>query len=267
MLCGRSEQLAAIGRLLEGMQSGRAGALVLRGEAGIGKTALLEAAADKAAGARVLRVAGVESEAELPFAALHALLPVDLDRDSGKPVTGVIDVQPRADATASPLFFQLGKDGVDALVVEPFPGIARAAAGAQHQRTLGRLLNVRSERSVGRMRHAGRRNENARHAKLGAVADAMGWTGAAVGEQHEIARIVAAPDRDFAKRIGHVPIDHAANAGSCGLDAHAERFGDLMADGGGGTLEIELHAATEEIVGTQIAERKVAIRDGRQFAG
>ena len=85
MLCGRSEQLAAIGRLLEGMRSGRAGALVLRGEAGIGKTALLEAAADKAAGARVLRVAGVESEAELPFAALHALLRPALDQIGALP--------------------------------------------------------------------------------------------------------------------------------------------------------------------------------------
>ncbi len=85
MLCGRSEQLAAIGRLLGGMQSGRAGALVLRGEAGIGKTALLEAAADKAAGARVLRVAGVESEAELPFAALHALLRPALDQIGALP--------------------------------------------------------------------------------------------------------------------------------------------------------------------------------------
>src|SRR5215470_8871193 len=63
MLCGRSEQLAAIDRLLEGMRSGRAGALVLRGQAGIGKTALLDAAEQKAAGARVLRVTGVEAEA------------------------------------------------------------------------------------------------------------------------------------------------------------------------------------------------------------
>ncbi len=85
MLCGRSEQLAAIGQLLEGMRSGRAGALVLRGEAGIGKTALLEAAADKAAGARVLRVTGVESEAELPFAALHALLRPALDQIGALP--------------------------------------------------------------------------------------------------------------------------------------------------------------------------------------
>jgi DNA-binding CsgD family transcriptional regulator len=74
MLYGRSEQLTAIDLLLEGMRSGRAGALVLRGEAGIGKTALLDAAAEKAAGARVLRVTGVESEAELPFAGLHALM-------------------------------------------------------------------------------------------------------------------------------------------------------------------------------------------------
>ena len=85
MLRGRSEQLAAIARLLGGMQSGRADALVLRGEAGIGKTALLEAAADKAAGARVLRVAGVESEAELPFAALHALLRPALDQIGALP--------------------------------------------------------------------------------------------------------------------------------------------------------------------------------------
>ncbi|HEX5290260.1 MAG TPA: AAA family ATPase, partial [Streptosporangiaceae bacterium] len=85
MLCGRSEQLAVIDRLLEGMRSGRAGALVLRGEAGIGKTALLDAAAEKASGARVLRVTGVESEAELPFAALHALLRPALDEIGALP--------------------------------------------------------------------------------------------------------------------------------------------------------------------------------------
>jgi AAA ATPase domain len=79
MLYGRSEQLAAIDRLLEAMRSGRAGSLVLRGEAGIGKTALLDAAEEKAAGARVLRVTGVESEAELPFAGLHALMRPALD--------------------------------------------------------------------------------------------------------------------------------------------------------------------------------------------
>jgi DNA-binding CsgD family transcriptional regulator len=85
MLYGRSEQLVAIDRLLEGMRSGRAGSLVLRGEAGIGKTALLDAAEGKAAGARVLRVTGVESEAELPFAGLHALMRPALDEIGALP--------------------------------------------------------------------------------------------------------------------------------------------------------------------------------------
>jgi DNA-binding CsgD family transcriptional regulator len=78
MLYGRDEQLAAIDRLLTEMRSGRARSLVLRGEAGIGKTALLDAAQARA-GAWVLRVTGVESEADLPFAALHALLRPALD--------------------------------------------------------------------------------------------------------------------------------------------------------------------------------------------
>jgi DNA-binding CsgD family transcriptional regulator len=85
VLYGRGEQLAAIGRLLGEMMSGRAGALVLVGEAGVGKTALLDAAEEKASGARVLRVTGVESEAELPFAGLHALLRPVLDEVGALP--------------------------------------------------------------------------------------------------------------------------------------------------------------------------------------
>ena len=47
--------------------------LVIRGEAGIGKTALLHYCARQAAGCRVAQLSGVESELELPFAALHQL--------------------------------------------------------------------------------------------------------------------------------------------------------------------------------------------------
>ena len=67
-------------RLLEKARGGESAALVIRGEAGVGKTALLRYAARQAAGFRVAQVAGVESEMELPYAALHQLCTPMLDR-------------------------------------------------------------------------------------------------------------------------------------------------------------------------------------------
>jgi ATP-dependent Clp protease ATP-binding subunit ClpA len=58
---------------------------VLRGEAGIGKTALLEHLVDRAAGCRVARAAGVESESELAYASLHQLCGPYLDRAAALP--------------------------------------------------------------------------------------------------------------------------------------------------------------------------------------
>ena len=74
MLHGRAGELAAINRLLERARDGYSGAVVVRGEAGIGKSALLEYAAAEASGFTVLRATGVESEAEFAFATLHQLL-------------------------------------------------------------------------------------------------------------------------------------------------------------------------------------------------
>ncbi|MFJ5231741.1 AAA family ATPase [Kitasatospora sp. NPDC088391] len=85
MLYGRGTERAALDRLLAGAADGRAGALVLRGEPGIGKTALLAAAAEAARGWQVLRAAGVESEARLPYAVLSQLLGPALDRAAGLP--------------------------------------------------------------------------------------------------------------------------------------------------------------------------------------
>ena len=73
MLRGRRRECAVLGGLLEGVRNGRSAVLVLRGEAGIGKTALLDYAAASAAGLRVLRATGVEPEMELAFAGLHQL--------------------------------------------------------------------------------------------------------------------------------------------------------------------------------------------------
>nr|WP_127505630.1 LuxR family transcriptional regulator [Actinoplanes solisilvae] len=74
VLRGRGHEQAALNGLLDAVAAGRSGALVLLGEAGMGKTALLDEVATAAARRmRVARVAGIESEMELPFAALHQL--------------------------------------------------------------------------------------------------------------------------------------------------------------------------------------------------
>ncbi|SNS92895.1 regulatory protein, luxR family [Actinomadura meyerae] len=73
-LYGRRAEQEEIGRLLERARAGAGGALIVRGEAGVGKSALLGHAARAAAGTRVLRWTGIEAEAALPFAALHLLL-------------------------------------------------------------------------------------------------------------------------------------------------------------------------------------------------
>ena len=70
----RHQEKAALDRLLRNVREGVSGALVLRGEPGIGKTALLDYAVAAAADMQVARVVGVESEMELGFAALHQLV-------------------------------------------------------------------------------------------------------------------------------------------------------------------------------------------------
>jgi DNA-binding CsgD family transcriptional regulator len=79
-LWGRREQCGILDGLLADVRAGRSRALVVRGEPGIGKTALLGYAADTAPDFRVTRAEGVESEMELPFAALQQLCGRMLDR-------------------------------------------------------------------------------------------------------------------------------------------------------------------------------------------
>jgi DNA-binding CsgD family transcriptional regulator len=74
MLVGRHAECARLDALLTAMQGGRSAALVVVGEAGVGKTALLDYAVRSGSDAvRVLRATGIESEMELPYAALHQL--------------------------------------------------------------------------------------------------------------------------------------------------------------------------------------------------
>ncbi len=79
-LVDRFSEREALDQLVVGVRMGNSQALVVRGEAGVGKTALLRHLSETAEGCRIAHVAGVESEMELPFAGLHALCAHMLER-------------------------------------------------------------------------------------------------------------------------------------------------------------------------------------------
>jgi DNA-binding CsgD family transcriptional regulator len=72
-LRGRGRECDLLERLLDAVRAGESRALMVRGEPGVGKTALLDYLAEQALGCRVARVAGVEAEMELAFAGVHQL--------------------------------------------------------------------------------------------------------------------------------------------------------------------------------------------------
>lgn len=90
-LIGRERECSEIERLLESARGGQSASLVIRGEAGIGKSSLLEFAVGRAESMVVLRTTGVSSESDLAFAGLYGLL---------RPVIDVIDRIPEAQREA-----------------------------------------------------------------------------------------------------------------------------------------------------------------------
>jgi DNA-binding CsgD family transcriptional regulator len=126
MLLGRASECARIERLVAQARDGTSGVLVLRGEPGIGKTALLEHAAAVAGAATVLRARGVESEVQAAFGGLHELL---------RPVLGELGCLP----------------GPQRAAVEAALGLAPAAAVEPHLvgvATLGLLAALAEQRPV-----------------------------------------------------------------------------------------------------------------------
>src|SRR3954464_9378116 len=79
-LLGRRDACTTLDRLLEVVRAGESRALVIRGDPGVGKTALLEYVVERASGCRVAQAAGVQAEMELAFAGLHQLCAPMLDR-------------------------------------------------------------------------------------------------------------------------------------------------------------------------------------------
>ena len=72
-MLGREREREVLDRLLDGARGGRGGVLVVRGEAGVGKTALLDYAVEAGRGFRIARASGIDADMELPFAAVQQL--------------------------------------------------------------------------------------------------------------------------------------------------------------------------------------------------
>jgi DNA-binding CsgD family transcriptional regulator len=104
VLVGRESESQSIARLVAEARIGNSGVVVLTGEPGVGKTALLEYAGSLLEGFRVLRAAGVETETEVPFAGLLQLLRPALDRLDEIP-------EPQAAALSAALALREGSPG------------------------------------------------------------------------------------------------------------------------------------------------------------
>ena len=101
MLFGRERESARIDEVIDAARRRRSGALVVRGEAGIGKTTLIDAAVERAEGMRVLRALGVESEVDIVFSGLHELL---------RPALSSLDAIPDSQAAGLRSAMGLGGD-------------------------------------------------------------------------------------------------------------------------------------------------------------
>jgi DNA-binding CsgD family transcriptional regulator len=110
MLLDRHDERAILEHLIEAASQGVSGALVLQGEAGMGKTALLDFAVSIESGLRLVRIAGVEAESQFGFAALHRLL---------LPFLGYVDrlPEPQADAIRSAFGLTAGSPPPDIFLV------------------------------------------------------------------------------------------------------------------------------------------------------
>lgn len=155
MLWGREDDRAAVGSVLDRARAGHSAVLLVRGDPGIGKSALLDDAAVAAAGMTVLRCAGVETEAEVPFASLHQLLAPALARLAHLPdvqaaaLRGALGLGPAAGGdqllvgvAVLTLLAELAEDGPVLCVIDDAHWLDRSSA--QALRFVARRLHAES---------------------------------------------------------------------------------------------------------------------------
>ena len=126
-LRGRRRERGVLDGLIEEMRAGRSGALVLLGDAGIGKSALLAYAIEQASDFHLARTTGVESEMELPFAGLHQLCITMLERLERLP-------GPQRDALATA--FGLAAGGTTDRFLVSLAALALISDAGDHEPTL-----------------------------------------------------------------------------------------------------------------------------------
>jgi DNA-binding CsgD family transcriptional regulator len=196
VLYGRDAERAAIDRLLVGARSGRSGVLAIRGEAGIGKSALLKYAVDTANGMGVLQGTGIESESELAFAGLHQLL---------RPVLTSLDEIPEPHANALRAGFGLAQADGDLRFLVAAGTLSVLAEAAEHGPLLCVVDDVQwvDQPSLEALVFVARRLEAERVALLLAMRDDDRAPGSLAGLPH--------------LELGGLPSDAAGAL----LDAHA----------------------------------------------
>lgn len=102
VLVDRRAARDVLDRLVDDVRAGDSHALVLWGDAGVGKTALLDYLVDRARGCRVARLMGVQSEVELAFAGLHQLCSPFADHFDGLPEPQLIALRTAFGVTTGP---------------------------------------------------------------------------------------------------------------------------------------------------------------------
>jgi DNA-binding CsgD family transcriptional regulator len=164
MFVGRERERARIDRLLQDARAGRSGALLLHGEAGIGKTALMRWAIGHATGMRVLRARGIETESDIPFAGLGELVTPLIDR---------LDDIPEVQARALRGALALGPATPHDRFTVPVGLLSLLAVAAEEQPVLVSIDDVQwlDEPSLEAFLFAGRRLEAEGVAMLGSLRD------------------------------------------------------------------------------------------------